>query len=261
MRSKIIIPIFVLLVLSLACNFSGGNDTPTEVPPTAVPVEPTNPPQPTTPPPTEVPPTAEVVQPTEVPPTEESVAMNEPFRTEEFDGDLSYWYWFTTYGDENKLDIYEDRGKVVFELTGEDIYAYLMYDEYYYDDVMISTLVENRGKNSNSVSLVCRYDESLGWYEFNIGSDGLYNILRYDVSQEEYIFIANGGSNQIKTGQEYNEYTVSCAGDYLTLWINGKETNSVRDRTLREGLIGISASSYSVTPIIVEFEYVDISLP
>ena len=188
---------------------------------------------------------------------------NEPYRTEEFDGNIDWWTWFTTNGDESQLDIYQDNGRIIFELYDTDIWAYLTYGEYYYDDVFLQTLVENRGMNSNSISLVCRYDENLGWYEFNIGSDGLYDILRFDgsLSDGDYTLLANGGSTRIKTGKEYNEYAIQCAGDTLTLWINGYETNSVRDRTFKEGLIGISASSYSSTPIIVEFEYVDIIYP
>ncbi len=188
---------------------------------------------------------------------------NEAFRTEEFDGNIDWWTWFTTNGDESQLDIYQDNGRIIFEMYDTDIWAYLTYGEYYYDDVFVQTLVENRGMNSNSISLVCRYDENLGWYEFNVGSDGLYDILRFDgsLSTGGYTLLANGGSTRIKTGKEYNEYAIQCAGDTLTLWINGYETNSVRDRTFKEGLIGISASSYNSTPIIVEFEYVDIIYP
>jgi S1-C subfamily serine protease len=192
-----------------------------------------------------------------------SYTENEPYRTEEFDGDISWWSWFTTNGNEDQLDIYQDNGRIIFEMYDTNIWAYLTYDEYIYEDVEVHALVENRGMNTNSVSLMCRYDENLGWYEFNVGSDGLYDILRFDgaLSTGSYTLIANGGSNQIKTGKEYNEYAIRCKGDTMTLWINGKQTNSVRDRTLKEGLIGISASSYGVTPIIVEFEYVDILYP
>ena len=76
-----------------------------------------------------------------------------------------WWTWFLTSGDENYTDIYFDEGRMKFDLTDTDIYAYLTYGEYIYDDVYLHTLVENRGKNTNSVSLLCRYDENKGWYE------------------------------------------------------------------------------------------------
>ena len=188
---------------------------------------------------------------------------NDPYRTEEFDGDISWWSWFLTNGDENQFDIYQDNGRITFEMYDTNIWAYLTYDEYIYEDVEVHTLVENRGMNTNSISLMCRYDENLGWYEFNIGSNGLYDILRFDgdLSTGDYTLLTSGGSNNIRTGKEVNEYAIQCVGNEMSLWINGVYTNSVTDRTFKEGLIGISASSYDVTPIIVDFDYVDIVYP
>ena len=111
-----------------------------------------------------------------------STDSNEPFRLEEFDTYSDWWTWFLTSGSEDYTDIYFDEGRMKFDLTGTNIYAYLTYGEYIYDDVYLHALVENRGKNSNSVSLLCRYDENKGWYEVNVGSDGLYDILRFDGS-------------------------------------------------------------------------------
>lgn len=192
-----------------------------------------------------------------------SAGSNDPFRTEEFDGDISWWSWFLTNGNEDAFEIYQEDGKISFEMYDTDIWAYLTYDEYYYKDVVVQTGVENRGKNTNSISLMCRYDEDKGWYEFNIGSNGMYNILRFDgnLNSGGYSLLASGGSTKIRTGKDVNVYTISCSGETLSLWINGTFTNSVRDRTLKEGLIGISASSYSITPIMVDFDYVTISEP
>jgi len=195
--------------------------------------------------------------------TQTSTDSSEPFRVEEFDNYSDWWTWFLTNGDPDYTDIYFDQGRMKFDLTDTNIYAYLVYGEYIYDDVYLHALVENRGKNSNSVSLLCRYDENKGWYEANIGSDGLYDILRFDGTLDNggYQMLASGGSNNIRTGKEYNEYTLSCKGNTLTLWINGVQTNSVRDNSFKEGLIGISASSYNVVPINVEFESLEIGVP
>ncbi|MAT45382.1 MAG: hypothetical protein CL609_23890 [Anaerolineaceae bacterium] len=192
-----------------------------------------------------------------------SSGTNDPFRVEEFDQFSDWWTWFLTSGDENYTDIYFDQGRMKFDLTDTDIYAYLIYGEYIYEDVYLHAVVENRGKNTNSVSLVCRYDENKGWYEVNFGSDGLYDVLRFDGSLDNggYKLLTSGGSNNIRTGMEYNEYTISCEGNTITLWINGVQTNSVRDNSFKEGMIGISASSYNVVPINVEFESLEIGVP
>jgi hypothetical protein len=264
MKPKLFIPVILISILLSACSLIMSTPEPTVLPVESV--QPTQKPEPIRQLPTIIP-TATiegwVADTPEPEPTEEVVLQNESFRLEEFENDINGWSWFITSGSEDKTQIYRDRGRVVFELVDKDIYAYLMYDEYTYNDVKISTLVENRGKTPTSVSLICRYEISSGWYEFNIGSDGLFTILRYDgtLADGEYVFLVSGGSNQIRTGREVNEYAVSCEGETLTLWINDIKTKTINDSTLTEGKIGISASSYNVTPIIVEFDSVDISLP
>ncbi len=190
-----------------------------------------------------------------------SSTSNEPFRTEEFDGNIDWWSYFWMSGDEEDFNIYQNNGRMIFEITDTDTYAYVTYDEYYYDDVEVHALVENRGVNTNNISLLCRYDEDLGWYEFNMTNGGLYYIYRYQNGSGYGNPIANGGSNYINQGKDYNEYAIRCKGNNLTLWINGKETANIRDNTFKEGLIGISVSSFNVTPVIVEFDYVDIIYP
>jgi S1-C subfamily serine protease len=194
--------------------------------------------------------------------TGSTTSDNGGYFREEFDGDPTDWTYFFTSGEENesKFNLYTDNGKFSFEENAENIWAYATYDKYIYTDVRLDTSAENLGRNTNSVSLMCRYDENLGWYEFNIGSDGLYSILRYE-NGNGYTNLADGGSNLIKMGKDTNEYTIICQGDTLTLGINGYEVKSVRDKTFKEGLIGLSVSSYDVFPVLVDFAYLDISQP
>jgi hypothetical protein len=110
--------------------------------------------------------------------------------------------------------------------------------------------------------LICRYSDDLGWYEFNIANNGTYTILWYDnVSLKDYKLLFSGGSNLIKMGKDVNEYTAICNKDKLTLGINGVEVRTVTDKSLKEGLTGISVSSFDVLPIIAEFDYFGVSVP
>ena len=121
--------------------------------------------------------------------------------------------------------------------------------------------VTNVGTNNNNVSLICRHS-ALGWYEFNIASDGLYWIYQYDPTlSDPYKQLWNGGSFSINLGQEENEYTAICKGDQLKLLINGIEAISVTDQTLTRGGIGFSVSSYNVIPIVVEIDNFTASVP
>jgi hypothetical protein len=126
-------------------------------------------------------------------------------------------------------------------------------------DVQIDISAENRGSNENNVSMICRYTDR-GWYEFNIGNDGIWDILRYDEGSG-YETLYNGGSNSINMGKDTNSYTGVCAGNQLTLYINGVETRTVRDSTYSSGYAGVSVSSFSSVPVTIEFDYVTFSIP
>jgi hypothetical protein len=255
-----------LMIVGLAC--SGGATPPTQVPPTAVQVIATNPPPPTEVPPTE-PPATEVA--TEV---ATQVATEPPapqFFNEEFDNPLSgNWDVLTVTGsdkaDPDKVTVDSQNGKLVWNFDSEYVYYYIFYNAFDYEDVRLDVNADNRGRNNNSISLICRHDPNVGWYEFNIANNGLYDILYAEVTESgkiSYSTIANGGSNAIKQGKEVNEYGIECKGTALTLYINGDKVTSVTEKKygLRSGQVGVSVSSFNVLPILIEMDWIKISEP
>ncbi len=105
---------------------------------------------------------------------------------EQFDSDvLSNWTNFVTIGDsksnKSKAKVTIENGKLVFTMEDNYLYSYLIFDKQTYDDVSVEVSADNRGKNNNNISLICRYSDD-GWYEFNIASNGLFNILAYDAT-------------------------------------------------------------------------------
>jgi hypothetical protein len=265
---KTLRPLFLivglLLMVGMACAFGGSTANPTEEEPTSVVVEPTTAPDEE---PTEAPePTEEEELPTEEP-TEGSSTEAEAYYTETFDGSLdNYTYFNTGKGDEDKMKLDVDDGYLVFDLKGNNLWIYVTYNSYTYENVALELVADNRGKNNNNVSLLCRYDKDEGWYEFNIANNGLYWIYAYDatgVIADGYSRIANGGSTAVKQGKDTNTYNVICEDDKLTLNINGKEVKTIRDTKFkfREGKVGFSVSSFDVTPILVNVDSFTISEP
>lgn len=184
-----------------------------------------------------------------------------PFFVEEFDfWDASNWAYWLVQGDDEQWDLYAENGALVFDIGGEDLWAYLTYEEYTYTDIRIDVQVKNVGSNNNNVSLICR-EGPRGWYEFNIANNGLYWILRYDEQTGDYVQLYNGGSESIRTGKDTNQYTAICDGTQLALYINGVETRVVSDQVLDDGYAGISVSSFEFVPVIVEFEWLQFSPP
>ena len=247
--------LFVLIV-STACGFSlGNNNDPTEKPQVIV-----------------VTATPERQAPTEAPVvateavTEAPVTSSEPrdFFVDEFDDNMDNYSWFDmgSGDEEDKMNLVYEEGQLKFELNDYNLWPYVMYDPYTYTDVRIDVEAENWGVNQNSVTLVCRYDEDLGWYEFNIANDGTWYIAYYDAMVAKgYITLYNGGSTAIKMGRDTNVYTAVCQGQDLTLFINGVKTRTVEHKDLKEGQIGVGVSSYENFPVNVYLNWLEISQP
>lgn len=201
--------------------------------------------------------------------TEQPTATQEPideplaYFVEEFESDIDSWSFFLMSGDESEMDLYTENGYLVFDLQGENQWVYVLYDEYYYPEVRLDVLAENRGKNTNSVSLICHYSDRDGWYEFNVSNGGLYYILVYSELYGDYFTLASGGSTNVNMGRDTNIYSAVCDGNELSLYINGVLEREYVDRkyNLREGKVGVSVSSFDVLPILVELDYFSISLP
>jgi len=198
-------------------------------------------------------------QPAEEAPTE---APAQQYFTEEFDQDPQ-WDYFLTSGDANKATVSFDNSRMTFDLEDLDIYAYYLYDQFVYDDVSLSIRAENRGRNNNNVSLVCRKSD-LGWYEFSTEGGGVWYLYRvtYDGNGEAvYDAFGDGGAASLNQGQAVNEYGMTCQGNEITLSINGQELRKIVDSTFTSGQVGFNISSLNVTPIIVDVDWFKISLP
>jgi len=197
---------------------------------------------------------------TEGPTTEPAGPEDEAYYTEEFDTAPASWSYFLLSGDDVDLDLYSQGGRMVFDITGENVWAYYTYDSYTYPDVRVDARAENLGNNNNNVSLICRANER-GWYEFNVANNGLYTILRYNSSSNDFTELYSGGVANLRTGKDTNDYTIICQGDRLTLGVNGTEIRTVKDTQFDEGQIGISVSSFNGIPVLVEVDYVSINTP
>jgi hypothetical protein len=186
------------------------------------------------------------------------------FFLEEWDENTGNWEDFLTIGDRNLYDIYNEAGVLVLSLTGKDISSYFIYESGEYDRVNISTRMENRSEGKISTILVCNYSETQGWYEFDMGSDGFWQIRAHDTrGRTGYVDLQSGGTEAISLGTAVNEYTVTCIGNKLGLSINGTKIFEFTDNFMKysSGKIGLGLISYSQVPVLVESAWIRISEP
>jgi hypothetical protein len=151
---------------------------------------------------------------------------------------------------------------MIFNIEAKDLYAYYFYNAMTYDNVRVDMRFENRGVNSQNVSLVCRASEE-GWYEFSVTSSGLWYL--YANSADGFTRLKNGGSKAIRQGKAVNEYGMSCNGDKIGLFINGQEVADspfIEKRyAFRRGQVGFNISSLNVIPVKAEVDWFQISQP
>lgn len=238
----------LILVVSLAC---GGGSVPTTNPTVAI-VEPTN-----------IPPTEEA-PPVEQPTEEAPVPSSSPFFTEEFDSDPQWNYEVIQDNDDSdpeNISITFEDSLMIFEIPDPALYAYYIYQGEEYDNVRLDIKLENRGVNTQQVSLVCRVSDD-GWYEWAVQSDGLWYLFAVSGGFDR---LTNGGSNDINQGKAVNEYTMICEDDEISFFINGEEQKGSpyidREYGLGKGNVGFSISSLRAVPVKIEVDKFQISEP
>jgi hypothetical protein len=239
-----------MILVSLACSVDLYG-TPTPAPPAAV--EPSASPEQT----------AVAIEPT---------VTAQQFYTEEFDTEDNNWEYLIVNGsnkqivegDTGSLSMRTVGGLLVFDLQNKGTTAYATYEPFTYTDVRLDVKAGNRGTNNNTVSLICRKSDA-GWYQFDIASNGLYEIFFAKAVGDavEYTRIADGGSGKIKVGLAENEYGIVCQGSTLVLNINGAEARRLEEQKylLTEGKVGTSVSSVKDAPVIVDFYWAGSNQP
>ncbi len=145
-------------------------------------------------------------------------------------------------------------------------WLYALYGAQDYADVHLDTQFTNSALSPASIGLVCRYSDENGWFEYNISTDGTYNVLYgkwLTNGIADYLPVIDGSSKEIGQSGELQKIGLTCSGTTLGLYINDNLVRSVdvSSYELTEGKVGLTASSFENTPVIVVFDSVTVSEP
>jgi len=224
-----------------------------------------------------LPPTATVpASPTPIPasPTPEPTSTSGPtltptllprYFTTQFDSTLAGWSVLQA-GNETLPNISTENGTLRLQMDNPYVWLYTLYGAQDYADVYIETEFINSALSPASAGLICRYSETDGWLEYNVSTDGTYNVLfgRWlSVGVADYLPITDGVSKEIKQSGENQQIGLICSGTALQLYINGIVIRNVNVSSyeLPAGKAGLAASSFENVPVVVVFNYVTINEP
>jgi hypothetical protein len=148
---------------------------------------------------------------------------------------------------------------MIFNLPEEWLSAFYMYTGETYKDVRLDIEFDNKGVNSQQISLVCRSDGGDKSYELEVGNDGkwVFKVNRRAVN--------NGASTAIKTGKGINHYTMFCIQNEISFLFNGVEPKGSpyvdTQAVLGAGNVGFVVTAKRAVPVNVEIDWFQVSEP
>jgi hypothetical protein len=185
--------------------------------------------------------------------------------THEFDSSLAGWVILQA-GNDSTPDIKTENSNLILQIDSRYTWVYALYGAQDYDDIRIDASFTNQAGTPSSIGLICRYSESEGWFEYNVSTDGTYNVLYGHWLANgiaDYLPIWSAASNTIGPSGTPQEVGLTCSDTTLELYINQQNIRNVdiSRYELLHGKIGLTASSFENTPIIAAFDWVKVSEP
>jgi len=238
-----------LLLLMTACQSA----TPTPVATLA----PTETPSPSPVPPTDTPSPTPTLAPT--------VTPFPMFFTDEFDSDPTAWTMLQA-GSDAAPNITTENSRLLIQTDSPYTWVYSLYGPQEYGNVRIDTKFVNNALSPASAGLICLYSDSDGWMEYNVTTDGTYNVLYgkwLSSGVVDYLPVIDGSSNAIPQSGMELQIGLICSGTTATLLINDTIVRNVdvSRYELASGKVGLAASSYENAPVIVSFDWFKVSEP
>jgi hypothetical protein len=185
--------------------------------------------------------------------------------TDEFDSSLAGWVILQA-GNDSTPDIKTENSNLILQLSSPYTWVYAVYGAQDYDNIRVDTQFTNQAGSPASIGLICRYSETNGWFEYNVSTDGTYNVLYGQWLENgiaDYLPILSASSATIQPSGASQEVGLICSETTLSLLI---DQNIIRNvdvsrYELTNGKVGVTASSFENVPVIAAFDWVKVSEP
>ena len=185
------------------------------------------------------------------------------FFTNEFDSTLEGWVILQA-GNEAAPNVKNENSRLLLEMDAPYSWVYALYGAQDYDSVRVDTRFVNNALSPASIGLICNYSETEGWLEYNVTTDGSYNVLYgkwLSNGVADYLPIVDGSSNEIAQSGVEQQIGITCSAGFVALYINERLIRNVDvgHYGRASGKVGITASSYENIPVIASFDWVKVT--
>ena len=185
--------------------------------------------------------------------------------TNEFDTSLAGWVILQA-GNDAVPNIKTENSNLILQMDSPYTWVYAVYGAEDYDNIRVDAKFINNALSPASIGLICRYSETDGWLEYNILTDGTYNVLYgkwLSSGIADYLPILSGSSNAIQPSGTPQEIGLICSDTTLSLFVDQTLIRrvDVTSYKLATGKVGLTASSFENTPVIAAFDWVKVREP
>src|SRR5215216_6794160 len=185
--------------------------------------------------------------------------------TNEFDSPLDGWVILQT-GNDTAPKVNTENSNLILQTDTPFTWVYAVYQAQDYGDIRIDARMTNQASSPASIGLICRYSETDGWLEYNVSTDGTYNVLYGQwlaSGVADYLPVLSSSSTAIQPSGASQEIGLLCSGTTLSLFIDQTLIRNVDVSRfeLTSGKIGITTSSFENTPVIAAFDWMKVSEP
>ncbi|HEX9331721.1 MAG TPA: hypothetical protein VF896_07530 [Anaerolineales bacterium] len=185
--------------------------------------------------------------------------------TDEFDSSLAGWVILQA-GNDSTPNVKTENSNLILQMDSPYTWVYVLYGAQDYEDIRIDAQFTNQAGSPASIGLMCRYSESDGWFEYNVSTDGTYNLLYGHWLANgiaDYLPILSALSNVIQPSGASQEIGLICSDTILSLFVDQNLIRrvDVSHYELTNGKVGIAASSFENTPVVTAFDWVKVSEP
>jgi len=185
--------------------------------------------------------------------------------TNEFDSALAGWSLLQS-GNVAAPVLKTENGSLILQMDAPFVWAYAVYDPQAYDNVRIDARFTNQAGSPASIGLICRYNETDGWLEYNVSTDGTYSVLYGQwlaSGVADYLPILTAWSNAIQPSGTSQEIGLICSGTTVSLFIDQTliRRADVSRFELAKGKVGITASAFENVPVLAAFDWIKVGEP
>ena len=166
--------------------------------------------------------------------------------------DLKSGAWVNEKSEDFRLQ-YTMGGYAISNKVVRDI-VFSVREESYLDMQIEVTVRRLEGPSDGYSGIICNFQNGTNYYILAIGVDGWYGIGLKKAGQLKFLQEGVDQSGAVRKGNSDNLLRAECAKGNLTLWANGIQLATAKDRTFISGTIGLGVGNRIVPGTVVLFQ-------